>query len=92
MSTSKVVAEVEDGMDRGGDGKRVSGAKKTHTSLERVGFMFKVHRFGTLYFAVAHEVLRPRKPLISLTFIGGASRIRTADLWIMMKKFIEKSI
>ena len=68
------------------------GAKKTHTSLERVGFMFKVHRFGALYFADVHEVLRSRNPLISLNFIGGASRIRTADLWIMMKKFIEKPI
>ena len=68
------------------------GQQKTHTSLESVGFMFKVHRFGTLYFAVVHEVLRPCNLLISLTIFGGASRIRTADLWIMMKKFIEKSI
>ena len=68
------------------------GNKKTHTSLESVGFMFKVHRFGTLYFADVHEDSRPYNLLISLTFIGGASRIRTADLWIMMKKFIEKSI
>ena len=73
-------------------GNAAQGQQKTHTSLERVGFMFKVHRFGTLYFAVVHEILRSRKPLISLTFIGGASRIRTADLWIMMKKFIEKPI
>ena len=54
--------------------------------------MFKVHRFGTLYFVDDHEVSRPRNLLISLNFIGGASRIRTADLWIMMKKFIEKTI
>jgi len=33
-----------------------------------------------------------RNPLISLNLIGGASRIRTADLWIMMKKFIKISI
>ena len=90
---SKGIAEVVDGMDGGGNGKWVvKGQQKTHTWLERVGFMFKVHRFGTLYFAVVHEILRSRKPLISLTFIGGASRIRTADLWIMMKKFIEKPI
>ena len=68
------------------------GQQKTHNWLESVGFMFKVHRFGTQCFAVAHEVLWPRNPLISLTFIGGASRIRTADLWIMMKKFIKRSI
>ena len=79
-------------MDRGEWQVGFKGNKKTHTSLERVGFMFKVHRFGTLYFAFVHEVLRSRNPLISLTFIGGASRIRTADLWIMMKKFIEKTI
>ena len=80
-------------MNRGGNGKWVvQGQQKTHTSLESVGFMFKVHRFGTLYFADVHEVSRPRNPLISLAFIGGASRIRTADLWIMMKKFIEKTI
>ena len=60
------------------------GQQKTHTSLESVGFVFKVHRFGTLYFADVHEVLRSRKPLISLTIFGGASRIRTADLWIMI--------
>ena len=70
-------------------GNAAKGQQKTHTSLERVGFMFKVHRFGTLYFADVHEVSRPRNPLISLAFIGGASRIRTADLWIMMKKFIK---
>ena len=58
--------------------------QKTHTSLERVGFMFKVHRFGPLYSVVVHEVTRPCKPLISLTIFGGASRIRTADLWIMI--------
>ena len=68
------------------------GAKKTHTRLESVGFMFKVHRFGTLYFADVHEIYMSLNILIPLTFIGGASRIRTADLWIMMKKFIEKSI
>ncbi len=79
-------------MDRGGNGKWVQGQQKTHTSLERVGFMFKLYRFGTLYFAVVQEVSRLRNPLISLNFIGGASRIRTADLWIMMKKFIEKTI
>ena len=67
----------------------VKGKQKTHNWLESVGFMFKVHRFGTLYFAVVHEVSRPCNPLISLNFIGGASRIRTADLWIMMKKFIK---
>ncbi len=79
-------------MDRGGNGKWVQGQQKTHTSLERVDFMFKLYRFGTLYFAVVHEVSRLRNLLISFDFIGGASRIRTADLWIMMKKFIEKSI
>ena len=63
--------------------------QKTHTSLESVGFMFKLHRFGTLYFADVHEVSRPFNPLISLNLIGGASRIRTADLWIMMKKFMK---
>ena len=71
-------------MDRGGNGKWVQGQQKTHTSLEGVGFMFKVHRFGPLYFVVVHEVKRPCKPLISLTIFGGASRIRTADLWIMI--------
>ena len=70
----------------------VQGLQKTHTSLESVGFMFKVHRFGALYFAVVHEVLRLFNLLISLYFIGGASRIRTADLWIMMEKFIKKPI
>ena len=79
-------------MDRGEWQVGFKGNKKTHTSLERVGFMFKVHRFGTLYFAAVHEVSRPCNMLISLTFIGGASRIRTADLWIMMKKFIKKPI
>ena len=73
-------------------GNAAQGKQKTHTSLESVGFMFKVNRFGTLYFDVVHEVLRPCNLLISLTFIGGASRIRTADLWIMMKKFIKISI
>ena len=68
------------------------GQQKTHNWLESVGFMFKVHRFGTLYFADVHEDSRPYNLLISLTFIGGASRIRTADLWIMMKKFIKKPI
>jgi hypothetical protein len=67
------------------------GQQKAHTWLESVGFMFKPYRFGTQCFAVVHEVTRPRKPLISLDFIGGASRIRTADLWIMMKKFIKIS-
>ena len=70
----------------------VQGQQKTHISLERVGLMFKVHRFGTLYFAAGHEVSRLHNLLISFNFIGGASRIRTADLWIMMKKFIKKSI
>jgi len=79
-------------MDRGGNGKWVQGQQKTHTSLESVGFMFKLYRFGTQCFAVVHEVSRPCNPLISLTFIGGASRIRTADLWIMMKKFIKISL
>ena len=68
------------------------GQQKTHTRLESVGFMFKVHRFGTLYFADVHEISMSRNLLIPLTFIGGASRIRTADLWIMMKKFIKISI
>jgi hypothetical protein len=68
------------------------GQQKTHTSLESVGFMLKLHRFGPLYFVVVHEVTRPCKPLISLTIFDGASRIRTADLWIMMKKFIKISI
>ena len=79
-------------MDRVGNGKWVQGQQKTHTSLESVGLMFKLYRFGTLYFAVVHEVSRLRKPLISLDIFGGASRIRTADLWIMMKKFIKISI
>ena len=70
----------------------IKGQQKTHTSLESVGFMFKVHRFGTLDFADVHEVLRQCNPLISLTIFGGASRIRTADLWIMMKKFMKISI
>ena len=91
MSTSQVFARVADGLD-GGMASGFQGQQKTHTWLERVGFMFKVHRFGTLYFADVHEVSRFLNLLISLTFIGGASRIRTADLWIMMKKFIEKSI
>ncbi len=63
--------------------------QKTHTSLESVGFMFELYGLGTLYFAVVHEVTRPCKPLISLTIFGGASRIRIADLWIMMKKFMK---
>ena len=63
-------------------GNAAKGQQKTHTSLERVGFMLKVHRFGTLYFEVVHEVSRSYNLLISLTLIGGASRIRTADLWI----------
>ena len=54
--------------------------------------MLKVYKFAPIYFADVHEVSRPRNLLIPLTFIGGASRIRTADLWIMMKKFIEKPI
>ena len=65
-------------------GNAAQGQQKTHTSLERVGFMFKVHRFGTLYFADVHEISMSRNLLIPLTFIGGASRIRTADLWIMI--------
>ena len=85
MTTSWVVDEVAGDMDGGGNGKWVvQGQQKTHTSLESVCSMFKVHRFGTLYFAVIHEVLRPCNLLISLDFIGGASRIRTADLWIMI--------
>ena len=60
------------------------GQQKTHTLLESVGFMFKVHRFGALYFADVHEVSRSRNLLISLNIFGGASRIRTADLWIMI--------
>jgi hypothetical protein len=73
-----------------GNGKWVvQGQQKTHNWLESVGFMFKVQRFGTLYFAAVHKVSRTCNPLISLTFIGGASRIRTADLWIMMKKFMK---
>ena len=47
----------------------VKGQQKTHTSLKSVGFMFKVYRFGTLYFAVVHEVLRLRNLLISLNFL-----------------------
>ena len=79
------IAEVEDGMDGVGMASGLfGGQQKTHTSLESVGFMFKVHRFGTIYFAVVHEVLSPHNLLISLNFIGGASRIRTADLWIMI--------
>ena len=83
---------MADRMVRGGNDMQLRGNKKTHTSLESAGFMFKLYRFGTLYFADVHEVLRPCKPLISLDIFGGASRIRTADLWIMMKKFIKKSI
>ena len=80
-------------MDGGGNGKWVvQGQQKTHTSLEIVGFVFKLNSFGTLYFEVVHDVSSLRNLLISLIFIGGASRIRTADLWIMMKKFIKKSI
>jgi hypothetical protein len=75
---------------RGGNGKWiVQGQQKTHTTRESVGLMFKVNRFGTLYFAVAHEISRLCNLLISFAFIGGASRIRTADLWIMMKKFMK---
>ena len=44
-------------------GNAAQGQQKTHTSLERVGFMFKVHRFGTLYFADVHEVSRSRRKL-----------------------------
>ncbi len=55
-------------MDRGGNGKWVQGQQKTHTSLERVGFMFKAYRFGTLFLAVAHEVFGPLNSLISLKF------------------------
>ena len=40
------------------------GQQKTHTSLESVGFLFKVHRFGTQCFAVVQEVSRPHKLLI----------------------------
>ena len=51
VRASKGIAEMPDGMDRGGGMMcGFQGAKKPHTSLERVGFMFKVHRFGTLYF------------------------------------------
>ena len=92
VTTSWVVDEVAGGVDGVGMASGFQWQQKTHTWLESVGFMFKVHRFGTLYFADVHEVSRPRNPLISLTIFGGASRIRTADLWIMMKKFIEKSI
>ena len=73
-----------DGMDGVVMASGFQGQQKTHISLERVGLMFKVHRFGTLYFADVHEVSMPCNLLISLTFIGGASRIRTADLWIMI--------
>ena len=84
VKASKGNAEVADGMDGVVMASGFQGQQKTHTSLESVGFMFKVIRFGTLYFDVVHEVLRRCNPLISLTFIGGASRIRTADLWIMI--------
>ena len=48
-----------------GNGKWVvQGQQKTHTSLESVGFMFKVQRFGTLYFAAVHKVSRTCNPLI----------------------------
>ena len=40
------------------------GQQKTHTRLESVDFMFKVHRFGTLYFAVVNEVSMHRNLLI----------------------------
>ena len=44
-------------MDRGKvSGNAAQGQQKTHTSLESVGFMFKVNRFGTLYFADVHEI------------------------------------
>ena len=33
------------------------GQQKTHNWLESVGLIFKVHRFGTLYFAAVQEVL-----------------------------------
>ena len=89
---TKGIAEVVDGVDGVGMMSGFQGQQKTHTSLESVGFMFKLYRFGALHFAVVHEVSRLCNPLISLNFIGGASRIRTADLWIMMKKFIKKSI
>ena len=57
VSTSQVFAEVAKGKDRGENGKWVvQGQQKTHTSLKSVGFMFKVNRFGTLYFADVHEV------------------------------------
>ena len=57
MTTSWVVDEVAGGVDGGHvSGNAAQGQQKTHTSLESVGFMFKVHRFGTLYFADVHEV------------------------------------
>jgi len=84
VTTSWVVDEVAGGVDGVGMASGFQWQQKTHTSLESVGFMFKVHRFGTQCFAAGHEVSGPYNLLISLSFIGGASRIRTADLWIMI--------
>ena len=70
----------------------ISAPGRKQKASQLVGLMYKVHRFGTQCFADDHEVFGPRNPLISLDFIGGASRIRTADLWIMMKKFINISL
>ena len=65
MSTSQVFAEVADGMDGVGMMCGFQGQQKTHNWLERVGFMFKVHRFGTLYFVFVDEISRPCNLLIS---------------------------
>ena len=51
-----MIAEVADGMDGVVMASGFQGQQKTHTSLESVGFMFKLYRFGTLYFADVHEI------------------------------------
>jgi hypothetical protein len=45
-----------------------------------------------VFFRAIKKDLNFFKSLIYNGNSGGASRIRTADLWIMMKKFIKKSI
>ena len=65
MTTSWVVDEVAGGVDGVGMASGFQWQQKTHNWLESVGFMFKVHRFGTLHFAAVQEVSRLYNLLIS---------------------------
>jgi hypothetical protein len=52
--------------------------------------MLVKNAFSGVFFGAIKKDLYFYKSLISKHCFGGASRIRTADLWIMTKKFIKK--